>query len=255
MSSIWARRAPDLSSRLQGGTAVVTGAGSGIGRALAGQVAARGMRLVLLDASVAGLAETQATLPDETVVSTHILDVRDAAAIRAVAADLDTPPVLVFANAGVLSRGLLMDQPAEDIQRTLDINVMGVINTLQAFAPAMLSADQPSRIVVTGSQASFAAFGGLGAYAASKHAVLAIVRTLAQEWEETPLSIALLAPGGVDTPIVGALPAGVSLMSPEQAANIALSGAIDGRLLISTHDDLAAMVTARNRGIEEALEQ
>lgn len=253
MSSIWTRRAPDLTPRLAGGVAVITGAASGIGRALAIEAATHGMRLWLVDLSQSGLDETGARLPAGTRFVTAVADVRDAEALRALADALPEAPVLVFANAGVLARGGLTDQPAADIQRMLDINVMGPIHTVQAFAPRMLADERPTRIVVTGSQASFAAFEGLGGYSASKHAVLAIVRTLAQEWAKTTLSIAMLAPGGVETPIVGANPSATPLMPADQAAAIAFAGAVDGRLLISTHDDLAGMVTARNRGLERAL--
>ena len=253
MSSIWTRRAPDLTPRLAEGVAVITGAASGIGRALAIEAATHGMRLWLVDLSQSGLDETGARLPAGTRFETAVADVRDAEALRALADALPEAPVLVFANAGVLARGGLTDQPAADIQRMLDINVMGPIHTVQAFAPRMLADERPTRIVVTGSQASFAAFEGLGGYSASKHAVLAIVRTLAQEWAKTTLSIAMLAPGGVETPIVGANPSATPLMPADQAAAIAFAGAVDGRLLISTHDDLAGMVTARNQGLERAL--
>lgn len=253
MSSIWTRRAPDLTARLDGGIAVITGAGSGIGRALAGEAAARGMRIALLDVSQDGLDETRAGLHEGAVIQTAVVDVCQPDELMAAAADLPEAPVLVFANAGVLSRGLLADQPPEDFRRMLDVNVMGVLHTMQAFAPGMLADERPSRVVVTGSQASFASFANLGGYSATKHAVLAMVRALAQEWNETSLSVALIAPGGVETPINGSIEPPTPFMSPSEAAAIAFAGAVDGRLLISTHDDLAGMVAARNRGIESAL--
>lgn len=232
----------------------MTGAGSGIGRAIAVEAARQGMRLTLVDVSPEGLDGTRAALAPDTIISTSVADVRRAADLQAVAAGLSEAPVLVFANAGVLARGPLTTQPAEELERMLSINVMGALNTVQAFAPAMLKADLPSRIVITGSQASFAAFDGIGGYSASKHAVLAIVRSLAQEWTGTSLSAAMLAPGGVETPIVGSNPSGARLMAPAEAAAIAFAGAVDGRLLISTHSDLAGMVAARNRGLEQALQ-
>lgn len=253
MSSIWTRRAPDLTTRLDGGIAVITGAGSGIGRALAGVAAGRGMSVALLDVSQAGLDETRAGLPSGSVIQTAVVDVRQAEGLQAAAAALPEAPVFVFANAGVLSRGPLADQTPEDFQRMLDVNVMGVLHTIQAFAPRILADERPSRVVVTGSQASFASFANLGGYSATKHAVLAMVRALAQEWADTSLSVALIAPGGVETPINGSISPPRPFMSPSEAAAIAFAGAVDGRLLISTHDDLAGMVVARNRGIESAL--
>ena len=255
VSSIWTARGPDLSGAVAGRVAVITGAGSGIGRALARQAAARDMRLLLIDAVRGGLDETAAGLPSSAIVDVVTADVRDAQALQAAADSLPEAPQLVFANAGVLGRHDLSDQPAADIQRILDINVMGVVNTVQAFAPAMLAAGSPSRMVLTGSQSSFVNFPGLGAYGASKHAVLAIAQCLAEEWRDKPVSVALLAPGGVATPILG--PSGgvnpQAMMQAEQAAALAFAGALDGRFLISTHDNLRSSLREQGRDMAAAL--
>lgn len=256
MASIWTSRSADLSGTVAGRVAVITGAGSGIGQALAGKAAAHGMRLVLIDALQAGLDETVARLPSSAVLGVRTADVRDAHALQAAAGDLPEAPRLVFANAGVLGRHELSDQPAADIQRILDVNIMGVVNTVQAFAPAMLKAGSPSRIVLTGSQGSFVSFPGLGAYGASKHAVLAIAQSLAEEWSGKSVSVALLAPGGVATPILG--PSGgpnpEAMMPSEQAAALAFEGALDGRFLISTHDNLRSMIVEQGREMTAAFD-
>ncbi|MGH7027295.1 SDR family NAD(P)-dependent oxidoreductase [Brevundimonas sp.] len=255
MESVWTRRSPDLSRNIEGATAVITGAGSGLGRALAVEAASRGMRLVLIDASTEGLRQTVDQLPQEAVLGSEVVDVRSPEGLRSIAAGLASPPLLVFANAGVLSRASLMDQEADDIRRILEINVMGAVHTIQAFAPAMLAADRPSRIIITGSQGSFVSFPGLGAYGASKHAVLAIAETLAEEWAGAPVSVAVLAPGGVATAILGAEPSMIAdrLMPPTTAARLAFEGALDGRFLISTHADLAALAAQRASNVARAL--
>lgn len=256
MTSIWTSRGADLSGSVAGGAAVITGAGSGIGRALASEAAAHGMRLVLIDAGQAGLNETVAQLPSAAVLDVRTADVRDAHALQAAADDLPEAARLVFANAGVLDRHELSTQPVDDIRRILDVNIMGVVHTIQAFAPAMLQAVAPSRMVLTGSQSSFVSFPGLGAYGASKHAVLAIAQSLAEEWKGRPVSVALLAPGGVATPILG--PSGglnpQAMMPVERAAALAFKGALDGRFLISTHDDLRAKIVDQARNMTATLD-
>lgn len=255
MESAWTRKSPDLSALVQNAVAVVTGAGSGLGRALAVEAARRGMRLVLIDASPSGLAAAVASLPEGSVLRSDVVDVRSADGLGAIAADLPEPPRLVFANAGVLSRTSIMEQSAQDVQRILDINVMGFVNTVQAFAPAMTQSSTASRIVVTGSQGSFVAFPGLGAYCASKHAVLAIAESLAEEWAGSSVSMALVAPGGVATAIMGDAGSAIpdQLMSAEAAAKLTFAGALDGRFLISTHADLAPLAADRAAGVARAL--
>ncbi len=255
MDTVWTRPSPDLSAHLPGGVAVITGAGSGLGRALAGEAVRHGMRLVLIDASAEGLAETDRGLPEAAILNSAVADVRSHEGLAAIAADLTIAPTLVFANAGVLSQVSVADQAIADIQRILDINVMGFVNTVQAFSPAMRASPRPSRIVVTGSQGSFVAFPGMGAYCASKHAVLAIAESLAEEWKDACLSVALLAPGGVATAILGATPSAIPdrLMSPQEAARLAFAGAVDGRFLISTHADLADLAATRAAGVARAL--
>ena len=254
MESAWTRKSPDLSALVKNAVAIITGAGSGLGRALAIEAACHGMRLVLIDSSPSGLAITVASLPEGLVLRSDVVDVRSPDDLSAIAADLPEPPRLVFANAGVLSQMSIMEQSAQDVQRILDINVMGFLNTVQAFAPAMALSAIASRIVVTGSQGSFVAFPGLGAYCASKHAVLAIAESLAEEWAGSSVSMALAAPGGVATAIMGDAGSSIpdQLMSAEEAAMLTFAGALDGRFLISTHADLASLAAARAAEVARA---
>lgn len=233
---------------LRGRTAVITGAGDGIGRALALKAAAEGMALALCDVDADRLAQTAAMAEAQgAAVTSAVLDVRDAPGLQRFAAATPGSIALMFANAGLLRPGPVLSQPVAEIQLMLEVNVMGVVNTLQAFLPRMTAQSEPSRAVITGSQASFVLFANNGGYCASKHALLALAESLAQELAATPVGVSLLAPGAVATAIHGeaASPNAASAMSAEAAAGIAFAGALRGDFLISTHADLAARLAAR----------
>ena len=231
---------------LKGRTAVVTGAGDGIGRALALKAAAEGMALALCDVDADRLAQT-AAMAQGAAVASAVLDVRDAPALQRFAAATPGSIALMFANAGLLRPGPVLSQPAAEIQLMLEVNVMGVVNALQAFLPRMTAQTQPSRAVITGSQASFVLFANNGAYCATKHALLALAESLAQELAATPVGVSLLAPGAVATAIHGEAtsPNAAAAMPAEAAAAIAFAGARRGDFLISTHADLATRLAVR----------
>jgi NAD(P)-dependent dehydrogenase (short-subunit alcohol dehydrogenase family) len=241
----------DLADR----TAVVTGAGSGIGRALALRAAAEGMSLALCDVDAGGLAETSALATARGAsVASAVLDVRDAAALQTFAADARGSVALLFANAGLLRAGPLLSQPAADIQLMLDVNVIGVVNTLQAFLPAMIAEPRPSRAVITGSQGSFLLFPDLSGYCASKHALLALAESLAGELAAGPVGVSVLAPGPVATAVLGDRPrSAAAYMSADEAADIALAGARRGDFLISTHPELAERFAERCAALHRML--
>lgn len=241
-------KARDLSGR----TAVITGAASGIGRALAIEATRRGMVVVAIDMASAGLAETAALAGAGASIQTAVIDVRDAAALKALASEIDTP-TMVFVNAGLLRSGPLMTQPSDDFQLMIDVNLVGALNTLQAFCPAMTS----GHIVITGSQASFTPFPDLGVYSATKHALLAVADALRSELEAAgaTTTVSLLAPGSVVTDIYGGDPfpnAALGIL-PEAVAQLAFEGALRGDAIISTHAALADQIERRFTGFRAAL--
>jgi NAD(P)-dependent dehydrogenase (short-subunit alcohol dehydrogenase family) len=241
---------------LKGRTAVVTGAGSGIGRALALRAAAEGMALAICDVDEEGLAETAAMVRARgAVVASAALDVRDPTAVQTFAADSPGSIALLFANAGILRAGPLASQPAADIQLMFEVNVLGVMNTLQAFLARMTADPRPSRAVITGSQASFVLFSDLGAYTATKHALLAVAETLGRELANTPVGVCLIAPGPVATAILGRAPDPGGRMSAQEAAEIAFAGACRGDFLISTHADLGPRLDRRHTAFQAMLRQ
>lgn len=237
---------------LAGHTAVITGAASGIGRALALHAAKQGMAIAACDRDEAGLT----TLDNElraTGVQTVVrsLDVSDPAALAAFAgAAAKLPPaVLLFANAGVLRSGNVLDMPLADWRLLIDVNVVGVIATLQAFVPPMRGRGQRAQIVVTGSTGSMVISPGLTGYCATKHALWPVVEALRNELAETPIGASLLMPGAVSTHIFDAVdpsrPAPADSITPEQAAAIAFEGAIADKAKILTHPNYIDRAKAR----------
>src|SRR5260370_31991705 len=112
------------------GVAVVTGAGSGIGRALAQQLAAAGSALAIADVDEAGLAQTVASLRSKAEISTHVLDVSDEAAVRAFADDVvarHRRVTLLVTNAGVALLGQFEENSLDDFRWLMNINFWGAV--------------------------------------------------------------------------------------------------------------------------------
>jgi NAD(P)-dependent dehydrogenase (short-subunit alcohol dehydrogenase family) len=243
---------------LAGKTAIVTGAGSGIGRALALHAAAEGMAVALCDVHAAGLRETGVALGTAPHLA-RVVDVTDGDTLPAFAqevAEALPPPVLLFANAGILRQGSILSMPIADWERLFTINVLGTVRTLQAFAPIL---DLPGQIVVTGSTGTMANHPGLGAYCATKHALWPICEALRNDMAETgrPIGVSLLMPGAVATHIFAqAAPdrdEPVDSITPEEAARIAFAGALADKPLILTHPHFVERAQARFEGALAAL--
>ena len=186
-------------------TCVITGAASGIGAGLARHAAALGMNLVLADWDEAGLAHLASSLPAETLAMPT--DVRDDAAVQALAEaafDRFGAVDLLFNNAGVLSSGLCWEIDAATWQRSLDINIGGMVNVIRAFVPRLIAADRPARIVNTSSLGGFLTSPFMSPYSATKFAIVAISEALAAELAaiDSKVQVSLLAPGPVKSAIM-----------------------------------------------------
>lgn len=190
-------------------SAVVTGAASGIGRALATRLRSAGAHVVLADSDAAALAEVAAELGAEAVPT----DVSDPGAMDALAAA--APGVqLVCLNAGIVGKdlGAPWEVSAEDWDNVFAVNVGGVTNGLRSFVPPMLAAGRPGHILITASLAGLVTFPTGGAYPASKHAVVAVAEQAALALADTPIGVTLLCPALVRTGMstVGEDPAAIA---------------------------------------------
>ena len=197
--------------------AVVTGAGSGIGRAFALELARRGGRIVCADINLAAAQETVALVEAEGQAATAIAcDVSKLAEVEALAAAserwLDGPIDIVINNAGVGAGGKPVGETSiEDWNWVLGVNLYGVIHGCHVFTPK-LRANGRGGIINVGSTASFAAAPTMGPYNVSKSAVLALTETMAAEFQGSGLHITALCPTFVKTNIVrdGRIAAGAS---------------------------------------------
>lgn len=184
-----------MSSQLPGSpVAVVTGAGSGLGRASARALAQAGAQLVLLDRDAAGLA---AVAKDLGAVA-HVVDVTDAAAVGAVFAGLGRCDILVN-SAGVEGpRGGLETCDPADLHRVMQVNLFGGLHCVQAALPGMSAG---GAIVNIASTAGMVGSGRLGAYGVSKAAVVSMTRSLAITLAPQGIRVNAVCPGSIDSPM------------------------------------------------------
>jgi NADP-dependent 3-hydroxy acid dehydrogenase YdfG len=190
-------------SCINGQTAVITGAGSGIGQATARRLAAHGCPVALADWNEDGLAETAASISGP--VLTRKLDVRDRQGQMAFAADVKewapAPIGLVFNNAGVTVLQGVADAAPEDDEWVFDVNFHGVVHGVRSFLPILLE-QRSGAIVNTSSVFGLVGFPHQSAYCASKFAVRGYTEALRQELRGTGVHAAVVHPGGVKTNIV-----------------------------------------------------
>jgi len=217
-----------------GKVVVVTGAASGIGRALAVRLGREGAALALWDVDEAGLAETAALAAGSPRVTTATVDVADRAAVEAFAAraiEEHGHVDAVINNAGVTASGTIEEISYEDFDWVLGIDLQGVIHGVKAFLPHLLTRPE-AHIVNISSINAFLPFPGNGPYNISKYAVAGLSETLMQELQGTPVSVTCVHPGGIRTDIVRnarkALPEEVERFdraartSPDEAARVIL---------------------------------
>jgi NAD(P)-dependent dehydrogenase (short-subunit alcohol dehydrogenase family) len=190
----------------QNKVAVITGAGSGIGRELALQLAARGAGLALCDVDEPGLAETAEQLQGTpTKVHTYVADVANRQRMYALAGEVmgDFGQVdLLFNIAGVtLKPGYFNDLDDQQFDRVLDINMWGVYHGIRVFLPHLRQ--QPEAAIVNmSSSAGLAGLMGITPYAMSKFAVRGLSEALQMELVGSHISVTVVYPGGVKTNIM-----------------------------------------------------
>ena len=198
---------PDTPGLLAGRLALVTGAASGIGRAIALAFARAGARVVVTDLDVTSCADTLSGVRAAGVEGwAHALDVTDAQACMALADEVARKAGAVDTlvnNAGVLIReGIDSPRAAANLRRTFDVNVFGLFNTVQAWLPALRATH--GCILNIASGAAFIAQGGCLGYSPSKGAVKMATQTLALDLAPDGIRVNALAPGVIHTPMTQA---------------------------------------------------
>ena len=190
---------------LEGRVAVVTGAGSGIGRAMVAHFAELGMKVAAADIDASAVEESVDLAGGGDAVA-HVVDVADDAAVEALAEAVYGRwggAHLVCNNAGVFQAGLSWTRSRADWQWALDVNLFGIINGINAFVPRMLEGDEPGHIVNTSSVAGFVAAPMTGPYNVSKVAAFSVTECLAHDLAATGSSLgaSVLCPSAIRTGI------------------------------------------------------
>ncbi len=182
---------------------VITGAGSGFGRALALELGARGGHLVLSDVDVASVEETarMARLRGAAGASAHRCDVTKLADVEALSAACDGPVDLVVNNAGVSSGGLIGELPITDWRWTVEVDLFGVIHGCHVFVPRLRKQGH-GHVLNVASSAGLLNAPRMAAYNVAKAGVVALSETLAAELRGTRVGVTVLCPTFFETNIV-----------------------------------------------------
>ncbi|MGW1894628.1 SDR family NAD(P)-dependent oxidoreductase [Streptomyces sp. NPDC002004] len=186
---------------LTGRTAFVTGAASGIGRAVAVLLARAGAVVHGADLDAAGLEETAALVKGAGgVAHLHVLDVTDRAALRRAVRSCDRLDVLA-AVAGIMHSSPVLETRDEDLDRVLNVNFKGVLHACQEAAEAMIASGTRGSIVTMASGAVDTGGPGLLCYGVAKAAVVQLTKTLATEVGPHGIRVNAVAPGWIRTPM------------------------------------------------------
>ncbi|MCA9686418.1 MAG: SDR family oxidoreductase, partial [Myxococcales bacterium] len=184
---------------------ILTGGASGIGRALSEELCRRGAHVLIVDRQIALAEEVVADIRARGGSAEAVeLDVREAAALGACVKDfaarrgrLD----YIFNNAGIGVSGESKDFDAEDWSEVIDINLCGVINGVRAAYPIMIAQGE-GHIVNTASMSGLLPAPFTVSYAASKHALVGLSRSLRAEAKQYGVRVSVLCPGVIDTPML-----------------------------------------------------
>ena len=256
--------------------AVITGGGSGIGRALALAFAREGAHVVVADLDEAAMGETcgavQALGRGALAVRTDVADLAQVEALADRAYRRFGAVHLLCNNAGVVVSGGLEHATRQDWQWLIEVNLWGVIHGLLAFLPRMIAQGPGGHVLNTASMAGLVASQGLGIYNTTKYAVVGLSETLAKDLRPYGIGVSVLCPMGVATRIREAErgrpaalrnPSGrerapsVQLigrtLTPEEVAEQALAAIRERQLYVITHEEGLAPLRRRCQRLEAAV--
>jgi NAD(P)-dependent dehydrogenase (short-subunit alcohol dehydrogenase family) len=190
----------------EGKVALVTGAGSGIGRATAIALAAMGARVAVTDIQQQSAADTTATIRSKgQEAQSFTLDVSNPEQIEQLASEvtqsLGVPSILVN-NAGIAVGGYFLDCSQESWQRIISINLMGVVDCCRIFVPLMVASGQPGHVVNISSMLGYTGAKGVGAYCTTKFGVLGFSESLRAEMAQYDIGVSTICPGMIRTNII-----------------------------------------------------
>ena len=239
---------------------VVTGAASGIGRAVAIAAADRGAILHLTDRNAAQLDETAALIKAAggRIGVVRALDIREVGEVRGFADGVHEQSVaadVVMNVAGIAIWGTVERMSHEQWKSVIDVNLMGPIHVIESFLPKMVEVGRGGHLVNVSSAAGLAGLPWHGAYSASKFGLRGLSEVLRFDLRRHKIGVSLVAPGGVATPLAGTVEvAGVDTstkrftkfkarfekraVTPEQAADAIIKGVIAKRYLVYTSTDI-----------------
>lgn len=248
------------------GAAVITGAGSGIGEAVALRAARRGMPVVVVDVDAERTEAVARAIADSggdaLAVPTDVRDAESVDTLAEVAYSRFARVGLLVNNAGVESLGALWELPADEWRRVMAVNIDGAFHGIRSFLPRMGADPGPSHVVTTTSVGGIGTLAGMGAYGVSKHAVQQMTETLYLECarEFPQIRVSAFVPGHVSTRIFDDVEAGPHAgdavdhwrseirakgMTADEAARIFFDGVDRGDFWIRTHPETYARLAER----------
>jgi len=210
--------------RLQGTTAVVTGAASGIGLGITRALIAEGVNVAMLDIRQSALEEAAASLDRGQVkLRGFVVDVTDRERMSETAKDVQShfgDIQILCNNAGVASGGAINDLSYADWDWCIGINLMGVINGIQSYLPLLTSHGQGGHIVNTSSILGMATMPGQAVYATSKYAVVGLSEAARRDLAPKNIGVSVLCPGLIATNIIKSLDKHLNETGTQEASDV-----------------------------------
>lgn len=248
-------------TEIDGRVVVVTGGASGIGRALVQEFSARGAIVIVADRDLDAarrVSDAITARPGGRARAMEV-DVADASSVErlrdAVLGEVGAVHV-VCNNAGIAHTSPILASKAADWRRVIDVNLLGVVHGILAFAPVLV-AQAEGHVLNTASMAGFVAGNGLASYDASKHAVVALSENLWRELHGTGVGVSLLVPAYVDTPLFANATGDESARrtlatttarwgaDAAQVASVAVDAVEADRFWVFTHPDTVGMTAIK----------